>query len=324
MDLEKDKTVQEISKRGSGSPGCLIGFKWFLSGFVLPCFSLDFYKKAVHKRLIIAVGFYVLFGFALTLLSTIIIGRELRSVDQLIQLAYLRGDIPEIVIENGTASVDAPQPVILIDEDGTLFAIDTTGEIKDIDRTRYYQGMLLTKETLELLNKGEYQEIQLSELHDIFEQNPIYIDANAVTNLWQKVASILLSFSFAGLFIWNVILRFMFLTFLAIIVWGTASIFRFKTDYGPVLTLGIFALVPATYLNYLLGIIGIRFFFLKTLLLLIIWGFVLTRTISKTTSRKDSLSQTISSDNTDLSLPAAKPNSFDQESDNNDSFSSNE
>lgn len=324
MDLEKDKNVQEISKQGSSSPGCLIGFKWFLSGFILPCFSLDFYKKAVRKRLIIAVGFYILFGFALTLLSTIIIGRELRSVDQLIQLAYLRGDIPEIVIENGIASVDAPQPVILIDEEGTLFAIDTTGEIEDIDPTRYYQGMLLTKETLKLLNKGEYQDIQLSELHDIFEQNPIYIDANAVTNLWQRVASILLSLSFVGLFIWNVILRLMFLTFLAIIVWGIASMFRFKTDYGPVLILGIFALVPATYLNYLLGIIGIRFFFLKTLLLLIIWGFVLIRTFSKTTLRKDFQAQAISGDDTGISLPNSTPNLLDQGSDSNDSILPNE
>ena len=304
MDLEKDKTAQETAKQGSGSPGCLTGFKWLLSGFVLPCFSLDFYKKAVHKRLIIAVVFYVLFGFTLTLFSTIIIGRELRSVNQFIQLAYLRGDIPEIVIENGTASVDAPQPVIFVDEEGTLFAIDTTGKIEDIDRARYYQGILLTKNNLKLLNKGEYQNIPLVELHDIFEQNPIYIDANAVTNLWQRISSILLGLSFAGLFIWNIIVRFMFLTFLALIVWGAASIFRFKANYGPILTLGIFALVPATYLNYLLGIIGIRFFLLKTFLLLTIWGFVLTRAI-----RKDSPSQTAS---------------LEQENGNNNSFSPNE
>jgi hypothetical protein len=63
----------------------------------------------------------------------------------------------------------------------------------------------------------------------------------------------------------------MWLAFLAVLVWGGLSAFNLWSDYGSVLTVGIYALVPAVYISFLLGLIGISFCGFQTGLLLVIW-----------------------------------------------------
>ncbi len=63
----------------------------------------------------------------------------------------------------------------------------------------------------------------------------------------------------------------MWLTFLAVLIWGVLSAINMRSDYGPVLTLGLYALVPAVYISFLLGLIGISFCGFQSGLLLVIW-----------------------------------------------------
>jgi hypothetical protein len=90
-------------------------------------------------------------------------------------------------------------------------------------------------------------------------------------NLWRSFASIFSVAAFIGIGIWNLAIRFMWLTLLAVLIWGLLSAFNMRAEYGPVLTAGIYALVPAVYISFLLGLIGISFCGFQTGLLLVIW-----------------------------------------------------
>ena len=187
---------------------------------------------------------------------------------------------PEIVIENGIATVRARQPLILMEGDGSVVILDTSGTYQSIDTSRYSQGFLLTRTSLHAYSDGDYQVVQLADLNSAFS-NPIVISRDTALDFWRSFTSIFSVVAFIGIGLWNLVIRFMWLTFLAVLVWGVLSAFNMRSDYGPVLTVGIYALVPATYISFLLGLIGISFCGFQSGLLLVIWAIV-ARLVLKT------------------------------------------
>ena len=267
---------QDTADQGGIEPsevGIVDELAWLGRGFFQPLYSLQFYRSATQKSLIDAILFFVAFGTLQTIISAFILTRMLGSVADDIQQAFASGEFPEIVIENGLATVRGRQPLILLEEEGTIVILDTTGAYQSIDTSRYSQGFLLTRDSLHAYSEGEYQVIQLRDLNSAFS-NPIVINREAALDFWSSLTAIFSLTAFIGIGLWNLVVRFMWLTFLAVVVWGILSAFNIRSEYGPVLTVGIYALVPAVYLSFLLGLIGISFCGFQTGLLLVAWVLV--------------------------------------------------
>lgn len=256
--------------------GCLGALSWYGMGFVLPCSGLLFYRYAARRKIMSGILFFILFTTVVTGLQVMGIGWAFNENLPSIEKGYDTGEIPIITITNGIASVgDAQQPMILLDEDETVVIVDTSGEIIEIDRYRYSKGLLLTKSSLHLLSNGRYREVPLSEINMIFKQDTIVFDKDLVSRMWNMFLAGIMILIFVFLILWNTVMRFMFISTIAVILWGLFLLFRPKTHFGDVLTAGVYAIVPVLYLDYLLGSIDINFFGLQTILLLLVWLMVL-------------------------------------------------
>lgn len=250
--------------------GCLSQLGFHAASFVMPFASLSFYRRAVTRRTGSAVLFFILLMSIVSLLGTVAVNLNLSKATLEIRDAFVTGRVPDITIQGGVATASGPQPAILIDQDAMLVAIDTTGQLRSIDQSRYAQGFLLTRNELHVLNRGSYERLPNSQLNDLLSQDPFVLNADTAASMWQTFSNVFSLIALVGLFLWNVVVRFMYLAFLAVLVWGGASLFR-KTEYSTVLITGIYAFVPAFLLHALLGKFGVNFIFLQTLILLPVW-----------------------------------------------------
>jgi len=270
-----------IVSNGAESQGCISELSWLGIGFVLPCASLTFYRLATRRKVISAILFFIIFTGVIAGLVTLSFGKVMFGSGFDIKQSFEAGDFPVITIKDGVATVDGPQPLVLVDQEGTAVIIDTSGQYIQLDRSRYYQGFLLTETSLQMLSRGRYQELPLNELNEMLGKNPIVINADTVSNFWTFFSVIMTVVVFLALIIWNTVIRFMFITAIGVLLWGLISMFRPNTNFSVILIASLYALVPAVYADYLLGLIGINFIGLHTFLLLVFWGFALTTILSK-------------------------------------------
>jgi hypothetical protein len=250
------------------------GFMWLLKGFVLPCWSGDFYRQAARKRLITALLFFLLFGLVFTIIGTARTAIVFNDVKSEIENAFREGKFPTITIADGAARVDGPQPLVLLDEGRQFIAIDTSGTYREIDTFKYSQGMLLTRNAIHVLNEDGYQQFPLVQVNELFG-DPIVLDREGVLEIWSTIAAVLGIVVFLGLSLWHVLIRFVHIVLFGLAVWGVASVMQKEIDFGPVLITGLYANVPAMYLYVILGLLGGVFVGLYSLLLLAIWGFAM-------------------------------------------------
>lgn len=265
LNIPESKNEHE---KGFGS-----GLLWLLKGFVFPCWSRTFYKKAIEKKVIIAVVFFLMFAFVQTSVTAIQVAIAMKSVGSEISAAYESGEFPTITIKDGIASADGTQPYVFASQRDVI-AIDTTGKTREIDTKAYSRGLLLTRTEIHFVNEDGYQVLPLADLHESFG-NPILIDKTQVLDLWQKIALGINLIATIGVFLWNSLVRFAYIALLGLVVWGIVSIKRQGTGFGFILITSIYANVPATYILFILKKIGVSFFSLYTLLLIIIWTIVL-------------------------------------------------
>jgi hypothetical protein len=275
--MEENTTSVMQADAKAGGAGCLGEVGWFFSGAVLPMGSLSFYRKAARKSVGSAILFFVFFTLVISTLLTINFGVGMFSVRGQIQEAYANGDIPEVTITDGIAEVDAQQPVILFNQEAasgqrTLVAIDTTGKLREIDIDRFEQGLLLTRTELHVLNRQNgYQVLPLTQLHTMFEQDPILINAETVSQLWGTMSIIIVILAFIFLALWHTVVRLMIISMVALILWGIISLMKPNTGFGPVIITGLYAIVPAIYFSHLFGRSEVWLPGLQTLLLLGFW-----------------------------------------------------
>jgi len=228
-----------------------------------------------------AVLFFFLFALVITGLSTVKIGIALFPIYRDIRQAFESGEFPEITIRNGVATIDAEQPFVLFNEEGTIIVLDTSGTYQELDPLRYRQGLLLTRTALHLLNDdGRYQVIPLCDLQELLGADPMVINADLATRFWIGFSVIATVLAFVFIAIWNTLVRFMYLAMLALVIWGLIVLFRPGTGFGPVLITGLYAVIPAMYVHYLLGLLRIRFIFLQTILLLPVWAVALVAALA--------------------------------------------
>jgi len=256
--------------------GCLNTFQWLFAGLVLPCISGGYYRRGIQRGSFPAALLIIILGLFTAGLGTLGFIQGMLTITEEIRGAFLTGKIPEIVIQGGIARVNAPQPLVLLNQDGMIAAVDTTGAVSYIDQRYYSRGVLLTRTELHLLgNSGEYQRLPLSELHTVFSANPILLNAQTVLNAWNQVSAILSLVLLVGMGLVNTLVRLAYVALLGLLVWGAVSLLLAKTNFGLIYTVGLYASVPAMYLNYLLGLVRVNFLFLHTLLLLVIWSVAL-------------------------------------------------
>lgn len=275
--MESISQTPQLEENHKTNPGCLSEIGWFFSGAILPMGSVSFYLKATQKNVGSAILFFFFFTSMIACLLTVNFGISMFSVSSEIQKAYENGSIPEIVIANGAAEVDGQQPIILLDgtsEQGEtiIVALDTTGKINTIDEARYDQGFLLTRTELHILNRGEYQKVPLSEINAAFEQDPLVIDADTVTQAWGILSVIIIVLALIFLGLWHFVFRLMIITMFALIIWGIASIIRPNTGFGPVIISGLYAIVPAIYISHLFSRANFTFPGLQTFFFIIFWA----------------------------------------------------
>ncbi len=274
MDIVSAPAAQ-VEKRSS--PGFLHDLAWFFSGAVLPMGSLSFYRQAARRRVGVALLFFFILTIFITLLTTLNVAVSMSTLVKDIHAAYQQGKIPSITISNGIAQVQGPQPAIFLDDvtsnGAMLIAVDTTGQITEIDQSRYTQGILLTRTELHLLNPGQpYQRLPLSELNAAFGTDPLVINEQTVSTAWVTFSAILTVLVFIALVLWNSVVRLMFIAMLALILWGIGTLLRPQIGYGPFIITGLYAIVPAIYISYLLSRSQVSFPGLQTILLLVFWA----------------------------------------------------
>ncbi|MEN8242368.1 MAG: DUF1189 family protein [Chloroflexota bacterium] len=259
---------------------------WFGASFVLPFYNRNFYINAVTKPFFNAVLF---FFFLMTFVTFIGIGEFFYSFADLkhaLDQAYESGFIPEISIEQGRARVDGEQPMIFVDEPPSFIAIDTTGQITEIDRSRYNQAFLLTETELHFLDDYEYQILPLRDLNQAFDQDAILINQEIVSN-WLNIFFVVAGAIAAVVgWVWNTGIKFMYLIGIGLVLWGIFSIFYEQVSFNTIVITGIYAYLPALIFSYSLELIKISFWFDLTILLLIFW---ITNLIRVLNAQRDNL-----------------------------------
>lgn len=256
-------------------------WEWLGGGAVLSSFSPTFYRLAARQSLIWAVIFFVLFGTVISVLQSVSLYRMMRSVTSEIRDLYTEEQVPAVTITNGVAEVEGPEPAVLLDEQRMLIVFDTTGAYTGIDRSRYDQGILLTRTSFIVLNQdGRYQETPLIQVQQMVGQDPLILDQETVPQYWTTLSTWFGIGAFVGLVIWHVFIRVAFVVLVGLALWGLARLFGSTTELGPVLIVGIYALVPTLYLRFLMSLVPISFIGLTTIIYLILWGVFLIITLS--------------------------------------------
>lgn len=250
----------------------------FGAGFVLPGCSPSFYYHAARRWLITAVAFFVLFGLILAGVETWRVANDMQSFREDINAAFADGKFPEITIANGEAVVHGPEPFVVVDDGRNLVVFDTTGEYTgaELESGGYESGLILTKTKLYSIDdQGDLQILPLD--------TPFLVQGNIEINetVAQSAVSAVQFFAFLGIAFWRVVMGLAYITLLAFIVWGVAALAQRNVGFSPVMTTGLFAVVPAVYAHYLLDRVGVDFFGMFTLLLLAGWGISLVAAVGK-------------------------------------------
>lgn len=247
------------------------GLKWYGAGIVLSCFSPTFYYHAVRRGLASALGFFFLFALAITGLQTLEIVINTAPIRREVNRAFISGNVPEITISRGEATIHGPEPFVVIDDDLSLVVLDTTGtySIEDLVLGEYSAGFLLTKSTLVVFNReeGQFDQLELSDFNAIFG-DPFEFNAQLVQRWFTGIQIIIV----IGIALWNAIVRLIYIIMIGLLLWGITALLQRDHGFRPVLIVGLYALVPALYADYLLGRLGIDFFGMYTIILLVIWG----------------------------------------------------
>jgi hypothetical protein len=266
----------QVEKEGNGA-GCLGQVGWFFSGAVLPMGSFSFYRKAAQKSVGGAILFFIMFTLVISTLLTLNAAIKAFSVIGSIQQAFADEKVPEITISHGVAEVSGEQPFILVngsDANGQLMlvAVDTTGKIKEIDTSRYYQGFLLTRNELHMVTpQNGYQRIPLSEINSMMDRDPLIINAETTSQAWGVMSVIFAITAFVFLILWHTLVRLMIISIIALLMWGIVTLIKPNTGFGPIIISGLYAVVPAIYFSHLFSRSNFTFPGVQTFFLLIFW-----------------------------------------------------
>ncbi len=233
---------------------------WLAMGLVLPAGSFTFYKKAAKRSAGWAVLFFLLFTSALAVISALAFNRQVDTAVTDIEKELTKMVFPAITVRNGVATARGPQPYTIYGSDREIFAIDTTGEIQEIDRTRFRAGFLITRDGIQIVdNNGRDQWVSWADVQGMIGQDPLVIDKNAILGWVGILLGYIKAAALGGIWLWEVLGRLLILLVVALILWGIGALVKPGTGFGHVLAVGIYTYVPAVYLNFVLNQAGAKF-----------------------------------------------------------------
>ncbi len=171
------------------------------------------------------------------------------KVNRLITLAVLHYDeyAPEIRIEQGTASIDEPQPfrVDFPDEQGALI-IDTREGMEDEARSyleSIKEGGVLTRTKLYVKQPHQTRIVQLSEFPDMV------LNSETLNKLKDQYYPSLVSIAAVAVAIYYLLAKVFWALILALLAWLLGRIFFRDMTFGQAFKLAVAAMIPAVLVN---------------------------------------------------------------------------
>jgi hypothetical protein len=251
--------------------GCGRQLAWFGAGFVLPFYNIDYYLGAIRKPLRSALVFFAALMTLVAALTTVRLTRTFENIREQTIQAFQDGELPIITIEDGVASVDGEDPFILKDPSGFFVAVDTKGELTGSSMLDDFGGMLITDTQLRSYRNGTFQAIELINYNYAFNRNPIVLDDALVDQIFGTVSIIYLIAGGIAVWFWDVVFWLLFLVMVTFFIWGPIARAIPTFTFGAVLTIGIYAHLPAYVVNHILNLFDVAIVFQYTILLMVFW-----------------------------------------------------
>jgi hypothetical protein len=251
--------------------GCGRRIAWLGAGFVLPFYSPEFYLGTLRKPLREAILFFAVLMTLVAGLSTIRGVNHVESFFQLVLDAFQDGSVTSLTITGGEASIDGDDPLIIKDGDRFFIAVDTQGEL-DRDSFRGYQGGILITKTLQYsFTAGQDRPFELSNYNLGTGRDPLVFDETIVNQLFATLSVLYPVVGGVAVWVWDVCLWLLFLVISAYFLWGPINQALPEFSFKSMLTIGIYAHVPAFTVQHILSLFGVQVFFIYTTLLLVFW-----------------------------------------------------
>lgn len=218
----------------------------FFNTLLRTCTDFRFYKDIFSQSFGKTLRYLLLLAVLVTLVLGIRYGIGLNKFSQK-TLKWIEDNAPYIEITEGVVKAGCEQP-FLVEGEGFVMIIDTTGETEKID-SKYKAGILLTKNKLIV----KHDEIRTQEF-DLSKIKSFRLDKTTFSK-WRK-------FFVFVLIPFMIIIQF-FYFFIAKIIQGLITglvvvIFKPGLKYSNILNLCIYAMTPVTMLALIVTLLSAR------------------------------------------------------------------
>jgi hypothetical protein len=275
-------TVLEPVAETNEKPGFVESLAWLGASAVLTCASQTFYRRALRRGMGLAVLAFSLYMLTATLLTVGLVNQSIEQAARSLQVYLAQKQMPTITIRDGIATSDGSQTVVLEDQSpSSIIAIDFTGRYTQNSLNSYQTGFILNRDTLYMKSSQGLRDYPLIDINNSLQTNPILVNATTIQQTIAKYRPLVGTLTGIFVFTWDCIFRLTFILLMALLMWGITSIIRPNAGYMPVLTIGLYAFIPADYANFLLESNQVSFFGMRTLLHLVIWGIALALAFGK-------------------------------------------
>lgn len=244
-------------------------------------YSPKFYKDVVNQSLGNAIVYFIILGFVASLLTTLLIVPTLIPLKKQIPtfvnsiVDYYPSKL-EIKIKNGEVTTNAKEPYFIPlpgdDQQNqpikNLVVIDTKTPFSSKKFNLYQSAAWVTSDKIfyKSDNRGDIKAYSLSEIKNVTINKIFIIEAvNKLTPLIKFVTPVLIGLLILTLFV-VYLFRFVYLFFLAFIIWIIAKFMKWNFTYMQSYIISIYIATGALLLNllitstsFLTGFVGLPF-----------------------------------------------------------------
>ena len=158
--------------------------------------------------------------------------------------------VPEFAFGEGALRVDAKMPVVLLDEDNSLFVIDTSGATAKNILDKYEEGALVTKDKLFFKhNRYEQREYNFSEFKEVrFTKS----DLGSWIPYLKWLSFLIVLFGWGG-FMVGKLFSALLVSLVGLIIFNS---YREQLNFGQIYKLAIYALTLPILIKIALDLVG--------------------------------------------------------------------
>jgi len=160
-------------------------------------------------------------------------------------------EVRDFKFENGKLSVDGNMPIIIKEDDGSVFIIDTAGSTPESSLDQYKKGVYVSDtKIINKKNSSQKEEINLSTYKELtFEKSDVLkiIDKAKVFNIFIIICGTA----------WFFLKQFIFALFTALLALIVNAFIKANVNFGEVYKLTLYALTVPIILNTLIDVASI-------------------------------------------------------------------